>query len=139
MKIGDIMPFIPKLLECSECGTILDTDDENGLLLPCKDCGATTSKANTDIKQSIIFKIKPAGATGDPELKIKIADDFHKDTKKWRQLKMSIDKTNNIYEKTVIDPNTDEVLYHNQEPLSSHTGRGSEKKKRDKRAAEETK
>ena len=132
------MPFLPKLFKCSACGTVVDTD-QNGLLLPCKECGATTSKAITDIKESIIFKIKQVGATGDPELKIKIADELHKDTMKWRQLKMTVDKTSNIYEKTVIDPNTDEVLYHNQEPLTSHTGRGSAKQKRDKKAGKETK
>jgi hypothetical protein len=47
----------------------------------------------------------------------------------WRQLKMSIDKKNHNYEKTVIDPETDKVLYHNEQALRSHTGRGSAKRK----------
>jgi len=133
------MPFIPKLFECSECGSLLDTGEDSGLLLPCKKCGATSSKPINDIQETSIFKIRQVGATGDPDLTIKIADDFHKKTMKWRQLKMTIDKTNNSYEKTVINPNTEEVLYHNQEPLTSHTGRGSAKQKKAKKAGKETK
>lgn len=123
------MPFLTKLFECSECGAVLDTDEESGLLLPCNECGATCSKPITDVKETLILKIKQVGATGDPDLKIKVADDLYKDTMEWRQLKMSIDKKNDSYEKTVIDPETDKVLYHNEQALSSHTGRGSAKQK----------
>jgi len=123
------MPFLTKLFECSHCGTVLDTDEENGFLLPCSECGATSAKPITDIKETLILKIKQPGATGDPDLKIKIADDLYKEDMVWRQLKMSIDKINDSYEKTVINPETDEVLYHKTEALSSHTGRGSAKQK----------
>ncbi len=119
------MPFLQQLFECTECGTVLDTDEERGLLLPCRQCGATSSKPITDLKETLVLKIKPAGASGDPDLTIKIADDLYKKTNEWRQLKMSIDKKSDTYEKTVINPETDEVLYHNREPLSRHTGRGS--------------
>ncbi|MGA2517958.1 MAG: hypothetical protein ABSG44_15580 [Thermodesulfobacteriota bacterium] len=123
------MPFLTKLSECSECGAVLDTDEESGLLLPCNECGATCSKPITDVKETLILKIKQVGTTGDPDLRIKVADELYKDTMEWRQLKMSIDKKNHNYEKTVIDPETDKVLYHNEQALRSHTGRGSAKRK----------
>lgn len=123
------MPFLSKLFECSRCGAVLDTDEESGSLLPCTECGATLPKPITDIKETLILKIKQSGTTGDPALKIKIADELYKGNMEWRQLKMSTDKTNDNYEKTVINPETDEVLYHKKEALSSHIGRGSAKQK----------
>jgi len=123
------LPFLSKLFECSECGEVLETDEETHSLLPCGVCGATSSKPITDIKEILILKVRQSGATGDPDLKVKIADELYKETMEWRQLKMSIDKTNDCYEKTVIDPETDKVLYHNKEPLSSHKERGSAKQK----------
>ena len=104
------MPFLNKLYECSQCGTLLGTDEEGGSLLACPKCGAISSQPITDIKETVILKIKQRGATGDPDLKIKIADDFYKEDMRWRQLKMIIDKTKDSYEKTVINPETDEIL-----------------------------
>lgn len=122
------MPFLQQLFECTECGTVLDTDEVRGLLLPCGQCGATSSKPIIDLKETFVLKVKPAGASGAPDLTVKIADALYKKTNEWRQLKMSIDKKNDIYEKTAINPETDEVLYYNREPLSHHTGRGSAKR-----------
>ncbi|MEK9133364.1 MAG: hypothetical protein AAB333_00745 [Pseudomonadota bacterium] len=83
----------------------------------------------TDLKETLVLKVKAKGASGDPDLRVKIADDLHRETNEWRQLKMVIDKKSDTYEKTVINPETDEVLYYQKEPLSRHTGRGSAKQK----------
>lgn len=123
------MPFLAKLFECSKCGAVIDRDEENDSLLPCGECGGTSFMPITDIKEALTLKVKQTGTTGDPDLTIKIADDLYRKDMEWRQLKMSIDKTNDSYEKTVINPETDEVLYYKKEPLSSHTGRGSAKQK----------
>jgi DNA-directed RNA polymerase subunit M/transcription elongation factor TFIIS len=121
--------FLTQLYECSECGQVLQTDDDTDCLLPCSRCGATSSKPIKDIQERVTIKFKQVGATGSPDLRIKIADELYQETGEWRQIKMSVDKTNDDYEKTVINPETDEVLYHNREPLSHHTGRGSAKRK----------
>ncbi|MGB3222550.1 MAG: hypothetical protein WBB23_07095 [Desulforhopalus sp.] len=123
------MPFLKKMFECSNCNALLSTDKETSSLLPCSECGTNSPRPINDIKETLVIKVRPSGATGGPDLRIKIADDFHKDTMTWRQLKMSINKVDDVYEKTVINPETDEVLYHNKEPLSSHKGRGSAKNK----------
>lgn len=123
------MPFLTQLFECSECGAVLERDEDSDSLLACSKCGATSSKPIRDIKEKVIIKFKQAGATGDPDLRIKIADEFYKEEREWRQIQMSIDRNNDSYEKTVINPETDEVLYHKREPLSRHIGRGSAKGK----------
>jgi predicted nucleic acid-binding Zn-ribbon protein len=114
------MPFLTKLFECSQCGTVLD--EESGSLLPCSECGATSYRPITDLKEKVILQI-------DRNLRIKICDELYKKDMQWRQINYSIDKTNDSYEKTVINPETDEVLYHKREALSSHAGRGSAKQK----------
>jgi hypothetical protein len=77
----------------------------------------------------MVLKIKREGTSGNPDLRVKICDDLFKKQMEWRKVKMSIDKQNNVYEKTVINPETDEVRYHKKEALTSHTGRGSAKHK----------
>jgi DNA-directed RNA polymerase subunit M/transcription elongation factor TFIIS len=127
------MTFLTQLFECSGCGALLERDEDSGALLACSECGSTSSRPIIDIKEEVIFKVKQSGATGDPALKIKIADEFYQEKSEWRQIKMSINKNDDNYEKTVINPKTDEVLYHNSEPLSRHTGRGSAKRKHEKK------
>lgn len=123
------MPFLQKMFECSVCGTILNIDENSGSWLPCSKCRSTSLKPITDIKEQLLFRAKATGTPGKPDLEIKIADDLHKDTSEWRQLKMTIDRISDSYEKKVINPETDEELYSNKEPLSHHQGRGSAKPK----------
>ena len=74
--------------------------------------------------------MKSAGKSGDPNIKIKIYDDFHKDTKEWRQGIMTISKQDDCYEKVVINPETDEELFRKKEKLTEHKGHGSAKNKK---------
>lgn len=46
--------------------------------------------------------------------------DYHQD----------IDRENDWYEETVTNPDTGEVVHHQAEPLSDHTGHGSAKQHR---------
>lgn len=121
------MPFFTKLFECAECGTLLDTDKDNQLIQVCNECGSTISNPIDNIQETLSIKFKQVGKSGDPYLKIKISDELYKKTMEWRQIKMVIDKSNDSYEKTVIDPISGQVVFHNKESLSEHTGRGSAK------------
>jgi DNA-directed RNA polymerase subunit RPC12/RpoP len=125
-----IMSFFPASFECSGCGILLEKDIENNTLLPCKNCGSTISNQIKDIRKTLTIKMKPAGKSGDPNIKIKIYNDFHKDTKEWRQVKMTISKQDDCYEKVVINPETDEELFRKKEKLTEHKGHGSAKNKK---------
>jgi len=124
------MAFLTQLFECFVCGALLERDEESGALLVCGECGSTLSRPITGIKEKITFKVQQSGTKGNPDLEVKIADEFYRENNEWRQIKMSINRNDDHYEKTVINPNTDEVLYHNSEPLSQHTDRGSAKQKK---------
>ena len=54
--------------------------------------------------------------------------DLQRSTGKFMQKKRIIDRENDQYEETVIDPCTGEVIYECKEPLSKHRGHGSAKK-----------
>jgi hypothetical protein len=123
------MQFFTTLFECADCGSLLEVDQDSKMLLPCNECDSICSKPITDMQETMTLKVRKVGKSGDPCLQIKIKDELYKETKEWRQIKMVIDKTNDGYEKTVIKPTTDQVLYYCKEPLSEHTGRGSAKKK----------
>ena len=38
------MPYMSKLFECEECGTLLEMDQGNESLLPCNECDSKFSK-----------------------------------------------------------------------------------------------
>jgi len=40
-----------------------------------------------------------------------------------------IDKDQNIYKETIIDPDTNEIIHYCEEPLDKHSGHGSAKPK----------
>lgn len=52
--------------------------------------------------------------------------------RKWMQLDRILDRENDWYEETVIDPETGQIVHYCAEPLSQHTGRGSAKRRKRK-------
>jgi hypothetical protein len=48
----------------------------------------------------------------------------------WMKLTRMIDRQNDLYEERVWNPETNEVVHHQREPLSRHTGDGSARRRR---------
>jgi hypothetical protein len=58
-----------------------------------------------------------------------VGDDYWRARGKWTKLKRIIDRDNDSYSKTIIDPQTGEVILSVEHPLSEHRGHGSAKRK----------
>lgn len=71
------------------------------------------------------------GNTGTPFLEQKSGDSFFHKAQIWVRRTMRIDRENNHYSETVVDPITNEVIHKCEEPLSKHQGHGSAKRKND--------
>ena len=59
-----------------------------------------------------------------------IGDEWSKGRQKMVRKDRLIDRKNDRYKETIVDPDTNEVIHHCDEPLCQHTGHGSAKKPR---------
>ena len=57
----------------------------------------------------------------------RFGDSLHRNSGKWMKLRRVIDRDNDWYEETVINPETGNVIHDCNEPLSAHRGHGSAK------------
>ena len=89
-------------------------------------------KAALDIKESLAGKMKDINYNSkkNPRYKFFEGDDLRKSDGKWMKKRRVIDKNNDKYLEIVVDPETDEVVHHCEEPLSEHFGHGSAKPKK---------
>jgi len=112
---------------CGACGEMLPFRMDDTEIMPCPACGSTC-RTEDGIKEKIVFKAKPHGATGKPELEITLGDDFHREEKKWKKIKRVIDRGHDQYEERVVDPKSGVTVHHCEEPLTSHAPHGSAKR-----------
>lgn len=63
-----------------------------------------------------------------PFLEGKSGDSFSHKAQKWVRRAMRIDRENNRYSETVVDPSRQEIIHKCEEPFSDHRGHGSAKK-----------
>lgn len=118
---------------------------ETGLELPtertpCPACGSISRHIErsvddrVDMHSSLRLKHR-RGATGKIAQEQQVGDDFHRDTASWRDLTRVRDYENDRYFEHIEDA-SGQVIRHVEEPLSEHTGRGSDKPaRRTERAA----
>ena len=125
-----------QVVTCEKCGEHLDepSDQIFELREPCPNCGSTSRQFNVVIRSELLLKSKLGvkgrrGGEGKPFIKMVIGDDLFRKLGKWTRLERIIDRENDRYEETFIDPETDEVIHQCIEPLSQHTGHGSAKAK----------
>lgn len=55
-------------------------------------------------------------------------DDLHRTSGKWNRLEREIDRDDDRYRERIVDGETGEIIRQVDEPLTSHTGRGSAKR-----------
>ncbi len=54
-------------------------------------------------------------------------DSFSTKFRRWMRRSLVVDRENNRYTETVVDPETGETIHHRDEALSDHQGHGSAK------------
>lgn len=123
--------------ECKECGFQFqrNTSEKNNT---CPQCGSNKIMfklclIETETEHELI-KLKTKDDRFPSKKKMRkertIGESQRKTDGKWMDLERFIDKDNDKYKKTIVDPETNKVVYHCEEPLSEHINRGSAKKKK---------
>lgn len=99
-------------------------------------CGATTQQVRVLIEETVAFReeIRIAAREGTrrevaPHLETRSGDSWSYRMGKWLQRTMRIDRRNDLYGETVIDPQTGEVVHHDFGALSAHRGHGDARKR----------
>lgn len=128
---------------CSACGTVVD---ESATTLvaerrPCLSCGSTARTFSAHVHESLKLREKIGLKHKRPGNKKPIyesvsGEDLHRATGQWNQLTREINRENNRYREVIVNPQTGEVIRNIDEPLTSHTSRGSAKPKPGNRGAD---
>jgi len=121
---------------CGSCGQPIEKDEgqpvENGN--SCPECNSSPRTISFAVEETVTVREKlhlhwrEAGKRK-PVCEQTHGDDYQRKTGKWVKLSRVIDRGNNLYHKTVTDPETGEVVHECKEPLSEHRGHGAAKRK----------
>lgn len=129
----------PRKIVCSGCGRDVGENPEvsGANPLPCRNCGSTERTLRLHAEDSIHLSIKEQarGKVINDSLRSKdrvrrefiVGDEQHRQTGKWYRKERTIDRDNDQYKETIVDPESGEVVHHCEESLSRHRGRGSAK------------
>ena len=126
-------------ITCMSCGEKLDNSYNLNPNKPCPKCGSKkrnitlTTSDSVEEHDCIKGKVKDPRYPSKKKVRLEFfqGDDKRKSDGKWMIKERLIDKDNDKYKETVIDPETGEIVHHCEEPLSEHVGHGTAKKKQD--------
>lgn len=124
--------------ECKECGFGFQYNPPEKII--CPQCGSNKIMLNlcfieVDAEGEVIIrKIKDDRFPSKRKMRKQwtSGDDQRKTDGKWMNKEQFIDRDNDKYKETIVDPKTNELVYHCEEPLSKHIDRGSAKNKKKK-------
>ena len=123
-------------VKCSKCGNVFSPEVASSKEeIACPRCGATEkdiavfNQDHVPLHDRTRGKVKDQTMSGkdNPRVDFIAGDDLRRKDNKWMKKSRTIDKDNDLYKETVIDPETNEVVHHCEESLSVHQGHGSEK------------
>jgi hypothetical protein len=117
-------------VRCTQCGALLVEPPRIGDRQPCPTCGSLASAFGVTFTDSAeghdSMRLKARhGDVGKvkPYLESFHGDDYHRDSREWRQVSRVIDRDHGRYNERIVDERG-HVVREVDEPLSEHTGRG---------------
>lgn len=121
---------------CNKCGVVLNeaSDIQPETRTPCPSCGSTTRRFKVcitegmEISTKVGMKVKRA-EDKKPSVEQISGSELNRSTRKIVDKTRIIDRENDLYQETVKDPKTGEIIHHCKEPLSKHVNHGSAKAK----------
>lgn len=123
-------------VQCSDCGIELSEEANHATSdrKPCPNCGSIRRTIRVSIHDTITFKSKVGvkgrrGGRGKPFIEHVFGDDLNVRSGKWMKLTRFIDRENDLYHESVVDPATGEMVRECREPLSQHQNHGAAKKR----------
>ncbi|MCX5977399.1 MAG: hypothetical protein NTV33_11415 [Coprothermobacterota bacterium] len=130
------MPVEVSSVQCGDCGEELPENPSLPITerTPCPMCGSLGRTTKVSFHETSATKSK-LGAKGrhvcggKPFVEEVSGDDLHMENCRWMKLTRVIDREKNLYQESVVDPTTGEVVHECKEPLSKHQNHGNAKKR----------
>jgi hypothetical protein len=124
---------------CSNCGAdVTELPDEPRL--PCLKCGGigrtftrTAHECLLTPKETLKSRVKRQGKSK-PKIESISGYDLHRKTGRWNKKIRIIDEEKDYYRETITDPETGEVIHHDESKLSDHRDHGTAKYPRKKKS-----
>lgn len=117
---------------CHDCGATVPAEIEGKAREPCPACGSLVRERRVLIEETLQLREElhlkgRHGRPGEvaPHVELKTGDSYSRRLGKWMKRTLQVDREKNLYEETVTDPDTGEVIHHDAGPLTEHTGHGS--------------
>lgn len=119
---------------CVRCDATL-TDINSNDPLVCSKCGPSARHFSLTINETVVARSTVGlkalhGGSGKPFFLLKSGASFFRNAEVWCEREIIVDRENDRYKETVINPETGEIVHFCDEPLSQHHGHGSAKDKR---------
>lgn len=123
-------------VSCSGCGTSVPEPPRIKDRKPCPTCAsmartfAVTLTDKVEAHDGLASKARH-GDVGKvrPYREAYTGSDYHRDSRKWRQVSRVVDRENNRYTERIVDA-AGNVVREINEPLSQHRGHGAAKRRR---------
>jgi len=123
---------------CKDCGLQFVEEESNHRQKPCPQCKSTCREFNGSLHErvkaydSLRGQSKSSQYTGKRKLRWDSFSGWEKSHLLGKMVRKTrtIDKDKNLYQETIIDPDTHEVVHHCKEPLDEHIGHGFAKSKK---------
>jgi hypothetical protein len=119
------------LAKCNSCGALVDVGRDSGTTrAPCDECGATgriffqENEGKVGILSALSFKMKRPGIFRGPAIRGFVGDSIERRTGKAMRRRMLVDRINDLYQETVVDPSTGVTIHETTEKLTEHQGHG---------------
>ena len=124
-----------KKATCNDCGYIGSEDFQNtDGTHTCPRCGSANIhleiivSAGVRVHERLAVKARHS-AQRKPFKEVVSGEDLDRKSGKWMEKRRVIDRDNDNYEETVVNPVTGKTVHECRENLSKHRGHGSAKKK----------
>jgi hypothetical protein len=119
---------------CGDCGAVVKPDLPDKTRLPCPACGSTRQEVRITIADTISLhdevRLVARHSEAAPHYKMRTGDSWSTKFSKWMHRTRRIDREGDLYEETVTDPDTGEVIHQQSERLTDHLGHGSDRTRR---------
>ncbi|HBX23603.1 MAG TPA: hypothetical protein DEF34_08245 [Desulfotomaculum sp.] len=124
-----------RIVNCVDCGYEFDEGNNGNNQVPCPKCASLKKQVQLfvsenvflNIKECVGLKFKKQGQKR-PSKELISGDEYFKKENRWISKERIIDRENDRYYEKAQDTETGFVLHECDEPLSEHTGHGSDKK-----------
>jgi len=117
---------------CGQCGRSISESPHAAVedRKACPECGSFSRRIEALISETLTIRSEIALKHKRPGVKKPLSEQKHGDSlstklRRWMRRSRVIDRQNDRYTETVVDPKTGEMVHSCDEPLSEHRGHGS--------------